>query len=280
MTEIQTQNNSIEVRPFLRWAGGKRWLVDYLKSSILKDFNFNTYHEPFLGGGAMFFSYGNIKAGHLSDLNEELIFTYNILKNEPEKIIKELKNLKNEEDEYYKIRASNFRSDIKRAARFIYLNHFSYNGIYRVNLNGVYNVPYGFRKVQIDYENIRHASTKLSSANIISGDFAQIIQNVKKNDLVFLDPPYTVAHNNNGFIKYNQKIFSLDDQYRLAEIIQEIVRCKAYYILTNAAHEKIDSIFSTLGHKLIVSRNSLIGGHNSKRGLVDEYIFTNIIKTL
>jgi len=277
MAEFLVQNNPSEVRPFLRWAGGKRWIVDYLKSSILNNLDFESYHEPFLGGGAIFFSLKDLKNSYLSDLNEELVFTYNVLKNDFEKLIKELKTFKNTEEEYYKIRSANLRSDIRRAARFIYLNHFSFNGIYRVNLNGVYNVPYGFRNVQIDYANLKHAAEKLSNSHIVSGDFANVLQNVKPKDLVFLDPPYTVAHNKNGFVKYNQKIFSLDDQYRLAEVIQEIINRDAYFILTNAAHEKIEAIFTNLGHRLVVSRNSLVGGQNSKRGLVEEYLFTNIL---
>lgn len=266
-------------KPFLRWAGGKSWLIKHL-SDIFPSQEFSNYHEPFLGGAAVFLNLQPPNHSYLSDLNEELIHTYSVLHSDVEKVIAELKKFKNTAEEYYAVREARYRSDFRRAAKFIFLNQTSFNGIYRVNLKGQYNVPYGYRRVQIfDPENLRITSKLLSKATLATSDFSIVSKNVKRNDLVFLDPPYTVNHNNNGFIKYNQKLFSLDDQYRLSDVIDEIKAKKAFYILTNAAHKTIEEIFEKGDNKIKLKRPSLVGGLNATRGHYEEVLFTNIQKT-
>lgn len=268
---------SIPIKPLLRWAGGKTWLIKYLKQ-IIGDIEFNNYHEPFLGGGAVFFALNPKKKSYLSDSNEELINTYKIIRYYPKKVIEELAQFKNTQEDYYKIRSTYNKDDIYMAARFIYLNQTSYNGLYRVNKSGKYNVPYGFRKnLHIDKEKIFLISKRLKSVNLKYGDFIINKNNIKEGDLVFLDPPYTVSHNKNGFIEYNKNLFSLEDQYRLSEYIDFIKSRGGYYILTNAAHMKIEDIFGTKGdNRLELFRNSLIGGKYAKREEVSEYIYTNL----
>lgn len=269
--------DKIKPSPFLRWAGGKKWLLGYL-NELLNNKAFNNYHESFLGGGAVFFSYQPKKRSFLCDVNEELIETYLAVKEDPESIIELLLKYKNTEQFYYELRSSKPRKAIRKAARFIFLNQTSYNGLYRVNKLGGYNVPYGFRKnVTIDAEKILVASKALQNAHIASGDFTLHVDLIKRGDLVFLDPPYTVSHNDNGFIEYNRSLFSLDDQHRLKEYINEIKRRGAFYILTNAAHETIKGIFAKEDDRMIiVERNSLIGGKNAKRARIQEYVFSNI----
>jgi len=183
---------------------------------------YNAYHEPFIGGGSVFFKFSP-KTSFISDSNEWLIETYNSIKENPHKIIKHLEKFSKKKEEYYKIRDGKYTNQFERSAQFIYLNQMSFNGIFRVNLNGKYNVPYGNRsKYNFECENIISVSRALKNAQITHSDFSITIDNVKKGDLVFLDPPYTITHNLNGFVKYNQKIFSLEDQYKLAEMIQEI----------------------------------------------------------
>lgn len=261
-------------KPFLRWAGGKRWLLKDLKD-FLPSNGFGQYHEPFIGGGAIFFHL-NKEESFISDINEDLIDTYLSLQNEVENVIEHLKRFNNTKEDYYKIRMQSFRARAKRAARFIYLNQTSFNGIYRVNSKGKYNVPYGYREnYKFDFDNLRKVSVRLKGVTIENKDFSRIVENVKENDLVFLDPPYTVTHNNNGFIHYNKNLFCLEEQYRLSETIREIKKLGAYYILTNAAHPKIKEIFDH-GDKVIeVQRSSLIGGKNAKRGKYEEIIITN-----
>jgi len=275
-TNIPLKNEEENViKPFLRWAGGKSWLIKHLHA--VKKLKFNNYHEAFLGGGSIFFYLQPQGHSFLSDLNPELVETYNAIKKDALSVIKILKTFRNTEQDYYRIRDRNYKSSMQRAARFIYLNQTSYNGIYRVNLNGVYNVPFGFRKKDfLNASNLLAAQKCLAKTTIKHQDFSEISKNLKPTDLVFLDPPYTVSHNNNGFIKYNEKIFSLDDQVRLSKLVDVIKKNHAYYILTNAAHKIIDEIFERGDKKLVYQRANLIGGMNSKRGQTSEFIFTNL----
>lgn len=263
-------------KPFLRWAGGKNWLVKNLPL-ILGDTSFDAYHEPFLGGGSVFFALAPKKA-FLSDLNEELIDTYIGVKDEVDKVLGLLRKWPVSEEEYYRIRSYSPRKSYSRAARFIYLNRTSFNGLYRVNRAGEYNVPYGHKDSYcFDFERIRNASVALQSASIVNQGFDQSLSRISKDDLVFLDPPYTVSHNKNGFIEYNKTLFSIEDQRRLKEFIDEINKRGAYFILTNAAHQVISDIFLDDYCKCFtVSRNSLLGGASAQRGKTEEFIFTNI----
>jgi DNA adenine methylase len=266
-----------KARPFLRWAGGKRWLIKTVHE-LVSNIDYNNYHEPFLGGGAIFFALMPKGKAYLADFNKELINTYKQVKNNPCKIIDGLKILENKEQSYYKIRESVPNNEIDQAIKFIYLNHTSFNGIYRVNSYGKYNVPYGFRKnYLIDEKKISIASIALKKTYLRGGDFIISKQHIRKNDLVFLDPPYTVSHNNNGFIEYNKKLFSLNDQERLSEFIDYIKSIGAYYILTNAAHKTIKDIFTKDGDTMLeLNRGNTIGGKNAARGQTTEYLFTNI----
>ncbi|RKN80333.1 DNA adenine methylase [Ulvibacterium marinum] len=273
---ITKTNDKLSCEPFLRWAGGKRWLIKDLHK-FLPGGGYSKYHEIFLGGAAVFFHLRPKGQSYLNDFNPDLINTYQCVKDDVMKVLEELKKLNNTKDDYYKIRSKKYRSDYKKAAKFIYLNQTSFNGIYRVNLNGEYNVPYGFRtKDFIEEENLKTISNILKPCIFSHNDFADCLDNIKKNDLVFLDPPYTVAHNNNGFIKYNQKLFSLEDQYRLHNLLVKINEIGAHYILTNAAHYKIKEIFGDAKKIYELSRASLIGGKNAKRGQYKELLITNI----
>jgi len=273
---LNKENNSIKSKPFLRWAGGKSWLIKQLDEFVEIN-HYNQYHEPFVGGGAIFFHVAPQSNSFLNDLNSELIDTYETVREDVQGVLEELRKFKNTKECYYKVRASNFRSSLKRTARFIYLNQTSFNGIYRVNLKGEYNVPYGYRKKEfLDAEALISASKKLKNAIFTSGDFVNTIDNVNENDLVFLDPPYTITHNNNGFFKYNAKLFTKEDQYRLSEMIDEIKKKNAYYILTNAAHDKVKEIFNKNDKMFELKRASLIGGKNAKRDKYSELVVTNI----
>lgn len=264
------------IEPFVRWAGGKSWLVPHL-TEIISSIEINHFHEPFLGGAAIFLAIDHKKKAYLSDINEELINTYREVRNNYQNVIKALHSFKNTEEDYYRIRNLCFDDPSEKAARFIYLNQTSYNGLYRVNKSGTYNVPYGHRlKLNYNDSRIQMVSLKLQKANLKCGDFETNKYIIKRHDLVFLDPPYTVSHNNNGFIEYNKTLFSLEDQLRLCHFIEYIKRKDAYYILTNAAHPKIKEIFGQEDPPIVFKRNSLIGGKNSKREKIEEYIFTNI----
>ncbi|MDB5222631.1 MAG: adenine methylase Dam [Chitinophagaceae bacterium] len=275
------ETTAINAKPFLRWAGGKKWFIKYLNDFL--PVKFNNYHEIFLGSASAFFNIPakSYKAAYLSDVNEDLINAFVQIKENIAGLIKILNEFKNTEAYYYKIRNQHDHSDpVFRAARLIFMNKTGYNGIYRVNSLGRFNVPYGHRE-NVDFVsemNLLEVNKKLANANISNIDFEEAIAKVRKGDLVFIDPPYTVAHENNGFIEYNKKLFSLDDQIRLSKAIQKIISKGAYYLLTNAKHEKILEIYSHLQRPKILERHSHIGGNGAKRENIKEYIFTNCIK--
>lgn len=265
---------SAPAKPFLRWAGGKNWLIKYLPKLISRDFN--TYHEPFVGGGSVYFHL-NPKTAYLSDANEELINAYIGIRDKVEEVIELISQWPVEEKQYYAVRSMHALSTVEKSARFIYLNRTSFNGIYRVNRKGEYNVPWGKKdSYKFDFNRIRNASVALQGANISCRSFEKTLENVNEDDLVFLDPPYTVSHNNNGFIEYNKKLFALEDQYMLRDYIKSIEQKNAYFILTNAAHQTVKDIFENTGTMFEVARHCGLGGRNAKRANISEYIFTNI----
>ena len=270
-------SQSNNCRPFLRWAGGKQWLIKYLDGRLDLS-RFISYHEPFVGGGSVLFHFQPQQA-FISDVNQKLVDTYLALRMDARAVVNILKCIDISAEEYYRIRQLEYEDLFQRAAQFIFLNQTSFNGIYRENTNGRYNVPYGKRvNFHFDFDNIVRAGDYLKTVNKIECcNFTECIDNVTEGSLCFLDPPYTISHNKNGFIKYNQKIFTIEDQYRLSHFIDQIKDKGAYYILTNAAHDEIKNIFQKDKDFIYeLSRASLIGGRNAKREKYQECIFTNI----
>ncbi len=275
MRSLKTEKDE-SVGPFLRWAGGKRWLLCRMPE-IIGSLSYNNYYEPFVGGGSIFFGLNPAGKSTLSDLNSELIATYKQVKANPITISRLLKRFDNSPEEYYKLRARKYEDPAKKAAQFIFLNHTSFNGLYRVNSSGEYNVPYGFRespKIPSE-DHLINISKRLGRTSLKVCDFEHACESVSKGDLVFLDPPYTVAHSNNGFVNYNQRLFAFEDQKRLADLIDLLRRKGAYFILTNAYHSSIAELFDRGDRKLITSRGNAIGGKMAKRGSAIEYLFTN-----
>lgn len=169
-----------------------------------------------MGGGALYFALQPRRAV-LADNNADLINCYQQVRDRPHRVIDWLSRMRNSEEHYYRIRQEAPEDPVKRAARLIYLTTLSFNGIFRVNRNGEFNVPYG-RKTHVqpcDPARILAASAALSAARLVAADFETAIGAAQKSDVIYLDPPYTVAHGNNGFLKYNARIFSWDDQVRL-----------------------------------------------------------------
>lgn len=191
------------------------------------------------GGASVFFAIDTPNQSTLSDINEELVNAFSAVRDTPEKVIEHLKKYKSDEKSYYQIRSDEPTDRYKRAARFLYLNANSYNGLYRVNSHGKYNVPYGQRNISINYERLFDVRQKLSGVEICCQDFEETKSHISKGDLVFLDPPYAVSKKSNCFTEYNSTPFSLDDQYRLADYVDYICAQGSYFILTNAAHATI-----------------------------------------
>jgi DNA adenine methylase len=258
-------------QPLLKWPGGKRRLVDSILPFIPT--SFNRYFEPFLGGAALFFALRPTTA-HLSDKNTELIQTYMDIRDRPDEVISALRRLKNSEKDYYNIRSSKPTTDPARAARMIYLITLSFNGIYRVNLRGNFNVPYGHKThvVPCDEERLRSASTLLKNATLHDTDFEKAVSSATSGDLVYLDPPYTVAHSNNGFVKYNAKIFSWEDQIRLAKVAKRLVGSGCTVLVSNADHLSIRNLYADF-EIATLERNSVIAASSSFRSKITECLF-------
>ncbi|HDS1523293.1 TPA: Dam family site-specific DNA-(adenine-N6)-methyltransferase [Stenotrophomonas maltophilia] len=262
--------------PFLKWPGGKRWFV--LKHIQMMPTSFNTYVEAFAGSASVFFAL-RPKQSILCDSNEELISTYRAIKWRPNQVDSALRrHAENHSDAYYyDVRAQRPTGLIEVAARMIYLNRTCFNGIYRVNKKGEFNVPRGSKDaVMLATDNFSAVARALRHSELISGDFSLAVNRASANDLVFADPPYTVQHNNNGFIKYNEKIFSWDDQIRLAMSLQAASRRGAMIVATNANHKSLRELYADLGFTCATtSRFSAISGTGSDRGQYEELIITN-----
>lgn len=274
---MQAVDAQSRVESPLRWAGGKRWLISRLRD-LVSHADIGNYHEPFLGGGSVFLGLPEFSWAYLSDSNAELMETFATIRDHPKRVADGASSYANNDSTYYRVRSSVPSGRIARAARFLYLNHTSFNGIYRVNLAGQYNVPFGGgRTTQIPTtEKLREVSARLSRASLRTRDFEDCLEQVCAGDLVFLDPPYTVAHNNNGFIKYNQRLFSFEDQGRLSDLVDQIKLRDAYYILANAAHDSITALFDKGDTLIETSRRNSVGGANARRGGATEYLFTNL----
>jgi len=259
--------------PFLKWTGGKRALAAEILASL--EYVGGRYYEPFVGGGAVFFALCPEEA-ILSDLNPELIECYQTVAQSPDLVAARLSGMENSEDSYYRVRNSRPTSDIGRAARFIFLTSLSFNGIYRQNLRGLFNVPYGKKSTKklADYELLKTASAILKRCHLRTGDFEEATARAKRGDTVYFDPPYTVAHNNNGFVKYNASIFSWDDQQRLASHAAKLVERGCKVVVSNADHKSIRDLYQRFEMKLI-QRNSVIAASAGFRRTVTECLFVS-----
>lgn len=259
----------MSVQPIIKWAGGKRWLVKKAPELFPKEFN--TYIEPFLGGGAVFFHLKPEKS-ILSDVNSELINTYNAVKENHKEIIVllEAHQKKHSEEHYYFVRANEPENKIEQAARMLYLNRTCWNGLYRVNLKGKFNVPIGTKlNILHDIDSFSDVSNLLNKATINISDFEKTIDLAKENDFLFIDPPYTVKHNENGFIKYNENLFSWNDQVRLRDAVIRAKSRKTKIIVLNANHESIRDLYKDFNQKVLTRRN-IIAGRSEHRGDYEE----------
>lgn len=261
------------MKPFIKWAGGKRW--------ILNDPNFTLppfdgrYIEPFLGGGAVFFHLAP-EAAILSDINVRLVETYQAIKSDWQKVISALEEMQeNHSTDFFYLERGRTRDLLHdRAAQFLYLNRTCFNGLYRENLRGQFNVPIGTKSsVLMADDDFAQASRILAGASLSACDFEETLSEARKGDLVFIDPPYTTAHNVNGFIKYNQKIFSWEDQQRLQRCVAAAKDRGAKILLTNADHDSIHNLYAELGSPKILGRASVISGSAGARTKTTEVLY-------
>jgi DNA adenine methylase len=264
-------------KPLLKWTGGKRWASVAIAS--LAPQVYGRYFEPFLGGGAVFF---HLRAwpATLSDVNADLINAYSQIRDAPNALYNRLAKMKISEDAFYAVRASSPRSALTKAARLIYLNRVAFNGIYRVNRSGQFNVPYGCKPGTTlpTEEELLRASQALARRSIKVLDFEDALDAATRGDLVYADPPYTNKHNDNGFRRYNEQIFSWSDQVRLAAACHRAVKRGVSVIVSNANHAEVAQLYSEFSSRA-ACRYSGISGRSLSRGVVTEKIFYRVQAT-
>jgi DNA adenine methylase len=263
-----------DVRPFLKWTGGKRWLLPEIRSVLPA--RYNRYFEPFLGGGALFFHLQPWPA-LLSDLNPELMSAYRQVRDNVEEVIARLSRLEICPTFYREIRSKNSRLACTQAVRFLYLNRTAFNGIYRVNRQGGFNTPFGCKPGTIlcEAELLRSASRALQNRCLRRLHFGEAIAEARAGDLVYADPPYTTKHNNNGFRRYNEVLFSWKDQERLAECCRSAAQRGVHVIVSNASHAPVIRLYHGFTIKR-VARRSLISGPVKGRCDVTESLIYRI----
>jgi DNA adenine methylase len=268
---VQKLANAPHGIPLIKWPGGKRALVPELMKYLPT--RYGTYYEPFFGGGALFFALKPTKAV-LSDLNCELVECYRCVKDNPDDLIRVLRRHRNSEDNYYRVRSTKPRTDLMRAARLLYLTRFSFNGIHRVNLRGEFNVPYGGKMHldSVDENLLLTVSAALHNVTLRMGDFEETTTDAKPGDIVYFDPPYTVAHARNGFIKYNEHIFSWADQMRLANYASTLADKGCHVLVSNADHPTITELYHN-ARKIVIERHSVIAASSHHRRKVTENLF-------
>ena len=268
-------------RPFLKWAGGKTQLVEELKARLPDEFN--NYHEPFLGGGALFFKLfreNRIRQAYLSDLNSELIDTYLAIRDHVDEVIDELSRYPHETDFYYDLRLKDPDSmDLPlKAARMIYLNKTGFNGLYRVNSKGKFNVPFGRYKnpKYYDKKNLLAVSEALQGVKIGCKPFETVLDNAKSGDFVYFDPPYAPLTSTAYFTSYQANGFSSNDQKRLSDVSRELGIRGVFVLVSNSNAEIIFQLYSPnnfITHEVMATR--AINSNGDKRGKLIELIITN-----
>jgi DNA adenine methylase len=256
----------VAIKPFLKWAGGKTQLISELSKYIPSDYN--RYIEPFVGGGAFFF-FLNPKESIIADSNEELITTYKVVRDNVEQLISVLESYKNNELTFYKIRSLDPHSlpDIDRAARLIFLNKTCFNGLYRVNKQGSYNVPYGKRDCEfLNKEVLRDASEFLQKTRILCGDYLKTLALAEKGDFIFLDPPYYPVGKFSDFKRYTKEFFYHEDHLLLKSEFDRLVNAGCHVILTNSDHPVILDLFRDYEIKIIETRRMISSDPKSRSG--------------
>ena len=297
----RTETNT--AKPFIKWVGGKTQLLDDIKKSLPKDLDKRgslTYVEPFVGGGAVLFwilqEYPNITKAVINDINAELICTYRVIKNDVDSLIAELNRLQaeylplspEERKDYYLAQRALFNTknttDVQTAALFIFLNRTCFNGLYRVNSKGEFNVPHGkYSNPRIcDEATLKADSVLLQKVEILCGDFAQTGEYAGQNVLYYFDPPYRPLTETSAFTSYATGGFDDAEQTRLRDFCDEIARNKSMFVASNSDPKNVDSedkFFDKLYEMFNIKRVSAARMINSKadgRGAISEIMISNV----
>ena len=293
-----------KARPFIKWVGGKTQLLDEVRKSLPRDFASRqhiTYVEPFVGGGAVMFwilqEYSNIDRAVINDINEELICTYRVIKENVEELIAELTHIQDnyiplgaeERKSYFIEKRARFNTKqttpVETAALFIFLNRTCFNGLYRVNSKGEFNVPHGkYANPRIcDAANLRACSTVLQKVEILCGDFAETGRFAGPDTLFYFDPPYKPITETASFTSYAKEGFDDSEQLRLRDFCDQISKEKALFVASNSDPKNVDpqeNFFDTIYKNFLIKRVSaarMINSDASGRGAISELMISNVI---
>ena len=293
-----------QARPFIKWVGGKTQLLDEVRKSLPRDFASRqhvTYVEPFVGGGAVMFwilqAYPNIERAVINDINPELICTYRVIKEKVEELIVELAHIHDDyiplgaEDRkaYFLEKRALFntkRTDrVETAALFIFLNRTCFNGLYRVNSKGEFNVPHGkYANPRIcDADNLRACSKVLQKVEILCGDFAETERYAGPDTLFYFDPPYKPITETSSFTSYAKEGFDDAEQIRLRDFCDQISTNKALFVASNSDPKNVnpsENFFDNLYNHFIIKRVSaarMINSDASGRGAISELMISNVV---
>lgn len=268
-----------ETYPIVKWVGGKRQLMFELLKNMPE--NYNRYFEPFIGGGALFFEL-QPEGAYISDMNGELINLYNVVKNNVYELIDELKKHEISKEYFMNIRNIDRTkkyekwSDIQKASRFIYLNRTCFNGMYRVNSKGEFNVPFGNYKNPriIDEHNLINCSNLLQKTEIRNTDFSEILKYAQKGDFVYFDPPYVPLNETSSFTSYTKEGFDLDMQFKLRDVCDELDSMGVNFMLSNSDTKFVNELYENYNIKKVFASRQ-INANPSGRGKITEVLVKN-----
>lgn len=270
------------VKPFVKWAGGKRQLLTEIRKHIPGDIS--TYYEPFIGGGAVLFDLQPKKAV-INDANEELVNVYKVIKDDIDNLIKDLKKHVNEEDYYYEVRALDRSadydklSDVERASRILFLNKTCFNGLFRVNQSGEFNVPFGrYKNPAIVNEKVLRAVSNYLNSNdirILNEDFTEAIKGMRREAFVYFDPPYHPISDSSSFTGYTVDGFGEKDQRRLKELCDDLTERGCRFMLSNSSAPLILDLYEKDYKVDYIGANRSINSVGDKRGEVKEVLVRN-----
>lgn len=268
-----------EIYPIVKWVGGKRQLMFELLNNMPE--NYNRYFEPFIGGGALFFELQPDNA-YISDMNEELINLYQVVRNNVDELITDLQKHAFSKDYFMEIRnidrTEEYKnwSDIQKASRFIYLNRTCFNGLYRVNSQGKFNVPFGHYKNPriVDENNLINCSNLLQRTEIRHADFSAILNRVQKGDFVYFDPPYVPLSETSSFTSYTKDGFDMNMQFKLRDVCDELNSMGVKFLLSNSDTKLVNELYENYNIKKVFASRQ-INANADGRGKITEVLVRN-----
>lgn len=268
-----------ETYPIVKWVGGKRQLMFELLKNMPK--SYNRYFEPFIGGGALFFELQPENA-YISDMNEELINLYSVVRDNVYELISDLNKHEISKEYFLEIRnldrTAEYKnlSNVQHASRFIYLNRTCFNGLYRVNSQGQFNVPFGNYKNPriVDENNLLNCSELLKNTEIKCADFSEILTKAKKGDFVYFDPPYVPLNETSSFTSYTKDGFDMDMQFKLREVCDELDSMGVMFMLSNSDTKFVNELYSNYEIKKVFASRA-VNANAEGRGKITEVLVRN-----